>query len=87
MDDAWREQRDRRSIGQPLVPTEVVADCAVVDDEQRPDVVGVRRVCMLGEPGVQDLTDARHRRLPGEDGVVPDVHDRRIVQDRVGRLL
>lgn len=63
-------------------PVQLVADRSVVDDEDRPDVVRVRRVGVRRECGVEDLTHSGQRRLPGSDDPIlgRDVH-RRIVQD------
>jgi threonine/homoserine/homoserine lactone efflux protein len=64
------------------MPIEVIADRAVVDDEQRPGVVGVWWIGMIGEPGVEHLSDAGNRGLPGLDRRLTRgwLH-RRIVQD------
>ena len=62
--DVRRQQRDRGAQRAVLVAVEVVADRALVDDQQRPGVVRVHRVGVVGEPGVEDLDDARHRRAP-----------------------
>jgi hypothetical protein len=48
-----------------MVPVEVVPDLTVVDDEDRPGVMRVRRVGVLVKLGVQHLADAGHRRPPG----------------------
>ena len=76
---------DHRRLGSRALAVQVVADRAVVDDEQRPRVVGVRRVGVVGEPRVEHLADARDRRLPGPDRAARRrrLH-RRIVQDRRG---
>jgi hypothetical protein len=42
------------------VPVEVEADRAVVKDDQRPRVVGVRGVGVIDEVGVEDLGDPRY---------------------------
>ena len=47
-----------------MVPVEVVADLTVVDDEDRPRVVRVRRVGVVVKLGVQHLADAGYRRPP-----------------------
>ena len=48
----------------PMVPVEVVPDLTVVDDEDRPGVMRVRRVGVLVKLGVQHLADAGYRRPP-----------------------
>ena len=65
--DVRRERGHHRRRGQPLVPPEVVAHGAGVDDEQRPRVVRVARVRVRLEPRVEDLADARDGRPPGGD--------------------
>jgi hypothetical protein len=65
MDHVWGQHRHRPGTGAVLVTVEVVADGALVHDEHRPRVVGVRRVAVLHEAGVEHLADARQRRLPG----------------------
>jgi hypothetical protein len=65
VNDVRWEHSDRRTPGAPTVPVEVVPDLTVVDDEDRPGVMRVRRVGMLVKLGVQHLADARHRRPPG----------------------
>ena len=88
VDDVGREHRDHRRQGGPLVPAEVVAHGAVVDDEQRPHVVRVGRVRVRREARVQHLADTRDRRLPGPDRRgcgARLVHRRRIVQDPPAR--
>ena len=47
-----------------LAIVQVVADSALVDDEHRPRVMGVRRIPVPEEAGMEHLTDARQRRLP-----------------------
>ena len=81
----WQEA-DHRPIRAMRVAIEVVANCAVVHDEQRPGAVRVGRVCVLRESGVEDLGDAGHRWMPGADlvGGVRDPHAR-IVQDKTSR--
>ena len=92
VDDVRRQERDHRSLRRALRAVEVIADGAFVDEEQRPDVVGVGRVGVLGEPRLEDLADAGDGRLPRMDGNrsrstqlldrLRRVHRRRIVQDR-----
>ncbi|GLY22274.1 hypothetical protein Misp04_20060 [Micromonospora sp. NBRC 101691] len=53
----WREQGHDRSERVVLPAVEVVPDGPVVDDQQRPRVVQVHRVDVIGEAGVQDLRD------------------------------
>ncbi|GAA3064616.1 hypothetical protein GCM10010464_31290 [Pseudonocardia yunnanensis] len=55
-----RQQGHRRSQRPVLVVVQVVADRALVDDEQRPGVVGVLGIRVIGEPCVEDLDDPRH---------------------------
>jgi hypothetical protein len=83
--DVRRQQRHRRRQRAVLVAVEVVSDGAVVDDQQGPGVVGVRRVGVLGEPGVEHLGDPRDRRAPGADVLGRASHARN-VQDRRGVL-
>jgi hypothetical protein len=59
-----REQRDRRAQRPVLMVVQVVTDRALVDDEQRPRLVGMLGVSVIGEPCVEDLHDAGHRRCP-----------------------
>ena len=61
VDDVRRQDRHHRRLGAVRVAVEVVADRAVVDDEQRPHVVGVGRVRVVGEPRVEHLADALGR--------------------------
>ena len=79
--DVRRQQGDRGAQRAVLVPVEVVADGAVVDDQQRPRLVGVHRVGVLGELGVEDLHDARApagaRRRDRAAGTCKNVQDRR----------
>ncbi|GAA1204463.1 hypothetical protein GCM10009608_45870 [Pseudonocardia alaniniphila] len=58
------EQCDRRSQRSVFVVVQVVADGAFVDDEQRPGVVGMLGIRVIGEPCVEDLDDPGHRRRP-----------------------
>jgi threonine/homoserine/homoserine lactone efflux protein len=70
------------ALRESLMAAKVVADRSVVDHEQRPDVVRMRRVGVVREPRLEDLADTRDRRLPGSDGgAFVGSHDRRIVQD------
>jgi len=82
MDDMRREDRDHRGQRAALAAIEVVADRALIDQEERPGVVRVRRVGVLAEGRVEDFTDARDARLPRPDvdGGRRTVH-RRNVQD------
>ena len=52
VNDVRREHADHRAPRATMVAVEVVADLAVVDDEDRPRVVRVRRVRVLEELGV-----------------------------------
>ena len=65
VNDLRRKHADRRTTCAPMLAIEVVADLAVVDDEDRPGVVRMRRVGVLVKLGVQHLADAGHRRPPG----------------------
>ena len=60
---------------------EVVTDRALIDDEDRPGVMGVPGIRVLDEPGVEDLVDAGHRRLPGANPFAWRRHEVPIVQD------
>ena len=63
---------------------QVVADRAVVDDEDRPGFVAVRRIGVTDEAGVEHLADPRHLRRPRLD-MAPARQFRvhvKIVQDR-----
>jgi len=51
-DQREREQRHPGAQRAMLVTIEVVAHRALVDEEQRPGVVCVLRVGVVGEPGV-----------------------------------
>jgi hypothetical protein len=44
VDDVWGEDRHSRTSGAPMLRLKVVPDRAVVDDEHRPRVVGVRGI-------------------------------------------
>lgn len=81
--DVGRQHPDHRLVRSAWLSVQVVADPARVDDEERPGVVGVERVRVVGEPGMEDLPDPRDERLPGLElePVGERVH-RRIVQDR-----
>ncbi len=65
-----RQDGDLLAPGAVRLAVEVVADRPVVHDQQRPGVVGVGRVDVLGEAGVEHLADPGHGRLPGPDLVV-----------------
>jgi threonine/homoserine/homoserine lactone efflux protein len=81
VDDTWWKDRHHRAIRAPGMPVEVVSHAAVVDDEQGPGVVGVRRIGVIDEASVKDLPKPRNRRAPGANQVaLLTVHDR-IVQD------
>jgi hypothetical protein len=59
------QEGDRCRGGTVRVAVEVVADRAVVDQQQRPRVVGVRGIGVVGEPRVQHFGQPRHARAPG----------------------
>lgn len=84
--DVRRKQAHHRMLRPVGASTEVVPDRAVVHDEQRPHVVGVGRVGVVREAGVEDLADPRDGGLPGADrrGSRGDCH-LRIVQDACRR--
>ena len=85
VNDVRRQDADRGSIRTSGTTIEVVADRAVVDDEQRPRVVGVERIDVIGEARVEHLPKAGNGRLPGPDRGEPGGRfHRRIVQDRPG---
>ncbi len=69
VDDVRRQQGDAGADRGVVVAVEVVADDAVVDDEQGPRVVGVRRVGVVVPVGVEHLGDAGDGRTP-RDGPV-----------------
>jgi threonine/homoserine/homoserine lactone efflux protein len=82
VDDVRRKHRHPGPTGGPGPTVELVDDCPVVDDEDRPDVVRVRRVGVRRERRVEDLPDPGDRRLPGADHARSGRGDhRRIVQD------
>ena len=83
MHDMRREDRDHRRQRAVGSPVKVIADRAVVDEEQRPRVVRMRLDSMLAERRVEHLADARHARLPGADldPIGRRLAHRRIVQD------
>ncbi len=79
-DVRWKDRHP--GAGGPAVPGfEVVTDGALIHDEDRPGVVGVRRIGMIHEPRVEDLVDAGDRRLPGADPLATHVRHATIVQD------
>ncbi len=47
-----------------FMAVQVVADHALVDEEQRPGIVRVHGVGVVGEAGVEDLVDPLHPRTP-----------------------
>lgn len=65
--------RSRDAIGS----SQAIADRAFVHEEQRPRVVGVRRVGVVPERRVEDLAQSRHRRVRGAHRVshVKNVQD------------
>jgi len=67
-DVRWK-YADRRAARAAVVPVKVVPDLPFVDDEHVPRVVGMRRIRVLVELGVQHLADPRHRRPPGVDSL------------------
>lgn len=82
--DVRRQQGHRVVRGAVLVPVEVVPYGAVVHDEQRPGLVDVHRIGVLGEVRVEDLDDARDVRTPGGD-VTPGGHAKNVQDDGVRR--
>jgi hypothetical protein len=58
--DVRRQERDHLVQGAVLVAVHVVADHAIVDDQQRPRVVGVHRVDVIRHVGVENLGDTGH---------------------------
>ena len=82
--DVRRQQRHGRAERAVVVAVEVVADDAVVDDQQRPRVVRVERVGVGGEARVEDLGDPRDRRSPSrDDRHVKNVQDAGVAPARV----
>lgn len=61
MRDLRREQTHGVARGTALVAVQIVADRAVIDDQQRPGVVDVHGVRVLGEVRVENFHDARDR--------------------------
>jgi threonine/homoserine/homoserine lactone efflux protein len=68
-----------------MTPVEVIADLSLVDDEERPGVVGVGWIGVLEELGVEDLSDAGYGRPPRAN-VLTRAHARHAknVQDVAG---
>lgn len=58
--DMRRQQCHPTAESPVLGPVEVIADGALLHDQQRPGLVGVRRVHVSDEAGAQHLDDARH---------------------------
>ncbi|MEZ5166788.1 MAG: hypothetical protein R2695_09955 [Acidimicrobiales bacterium] len=56
--------------GGSLVAVEVVADGALVEQEDGPGVMAVERVAVVGERRMQDLDDALHRERT--TGILPE---------------
>jgi hypothetical protein len=65
--DVGRQQQDGARRGAVLVPVQVVADHTVVDDHQRPRVVRVGRVDVVGEARVEGLGDPGYTGHPRTD--------------------
>lgn len=82
MRDLRREQTHGVARGATLEAVQVVADRAVIDDQQRPGVVDVHGVGVLGEVCVENLHDARDWGAPGGD-LLPGHHAKN-VQDAEG---
>ncbi len=84
VDHAGRQQDHLvRHPGAVPFPVEGEVHPPAVHDHQRPGVVHMGRVRVLGEPGVEDLGDTRHRWLPGGDGAARSYRGHvRNVQDR-----
>src|SRR6266545_560744 len=80
-----RQDRDSTAGGAAVSVLQVIADRALVDDEHVPGVVGVRRIRVLDEARVEDLMDARHRRLPRADPFAGQDRHAKIVQDLPSR--
>ncbi len=79
-----RQDRDPGPFGAAMLGLEVVPDRALVDDEQRPCVVGVRWIRVIDEPRVEDLVDTGNGRLPSADPLARHGQDAGIVQDLQG---
>lgn len=75
-----REQAHGAARGAAPVAVQVVADSAVIDDQQGPLVVDVHGVRVRGETGVENLDDTRDPRAPGRDFLL-ELHAKN-VQDR-----
>jgi hypothetical protein len=80
--DVGRQERDLRSLHATVSSFEVVRDRSLVDREDGPGVVRVRRVGVVDEPGVEDLVDPGHFGLPRAHPLRRPLHDVKNVQDR-----
>jgi hypothetical protein len=65
VNDVRWEHADRRAPRATVTAVEVVSNLTVVDDEDRPRVMRVRRIRVLVKLSVEHLADAGHRRPPG----------------------
>lgn len=65
--DMRREQSDRVVHHIVLVATQVVPHNPVVNDQQRPGLVRVHRIDVVGDLGVKHLSHARNFRAPGSN--------------------
>lgn len=85
--DVRRQQRHRVVRGAVLMPVQVVPYGAVVHDQQRPRVVHVHRVRVLGEVRVEDLDDTGDTGPPGGDFLLGALrgHAKNVQDGRAGR--
>ena len=79
--DVRRQDRHAGAGGAAMPGLEVVPDCPLVNDEQRPCVVRMRWVRVIDEPRVKDLVNTGDGRLPCADPLAGHGQDAEIVQD------
>lgn len=79
--DVRRQHGHDRAVRAVVVALEPVADRPLVDQEHRPGVVGVGRVGVVDEPGVEHLALPVERGPPGPDLLAGADHHARNVRD------